>query len=38
MQGVEWVNRVMLGVPETTYFYPATANANWGRQAAIKQV
>jgi len=34
MQGVEWVNRVMLGVPETTYFYPATANANWGRLAS----
>lgn len=33
MQGVEWVNRIALGVPETTYFYPATANANWGRLA-----
>ncbi len=31
MQGVEWVNRLVLGIPETTYFYPATANANWGR-------
>jgi hypothetical protein len=33
MQGVEWVNRIVLGVPETTYFYPITANANWGRLA-----
>lgn len=31
MQGVEWVNRIVLSVPETTYFYPATANANWGK-------
>lgn len=31
MQGVEWANRMVLGVPETTYFFPATANANWGR-------
>ncbi|MCI0692910.1 FAD-dependent oxidoreductase [candidate division KSB1 bacterium] len=31
MQGVEWVNRMVLGIPETTYFYPGTANANWGR-------
>jgi protoporphyrinogen oxidase len=31
MQGVEWVNRLVLGIPETTYFYPGTANANWGR-------
>jgi protoporphyrinogen oxidase len=31
MQGVEWVNRMLLGVPETTYPFPATANANWGR-------
>ncbi len=31
MQGVEWVNRIVLGIPETTYFYPSTANANWGR-------
>jgi len=31
MQGVEWVNRMVLGIPETTYFFPATANANWGR-------
>lgn len=31
MQGVEWVNRVVLGVPETTVFYPAVANAMWGK-------
>jgi len=31
MQGVEWANRVVLNVPETTYFFPATANANWGK-------
>lgn len=31
MQGVEWVNLQLLQVPETTYFFPGTANANWGR-------
>jgi protoporphyrinogen oxidase len=31
MQGVEWVNRMALGVPETTYFYPNVANSNWGK-------
>lgn len=31
MQGVEWVNRIKLGVPETTLFFPSTANAMWGR-------
>jgi protoporphyrinogen oxidase len=32
MQGVEWANRMELGIPELTCFFPATANANWGRQ------
>jgi hypothetical protein len=31
MQGVEWVNKVVLGVPELTLFFPETANANWGK-------
>lgn len=31
MQGVEWVNRLFLQVPETTYFFPQAANTNWGR-------
>jgi protoporphyrinogen oxidase len=31
MQGVEWVNRMLLQVPETTFFFPGTANANWGK-------
>ena len=31
MQGVEWVNRVKLGVPEITVSFPNTANANWGK-------
>lgn len=31
MQGVEWANKLALGIPETTYFYPNTANANWGK-------
>ena len=30
MQGVEWVNRIILKVPELTYRFPNTANANWG--------
>jgi protoporphyrinogen oxidase len=36
MQGVEWVNRVVLGIPETTYAYPEVANANWGKQGQPK--
>jgi protoporphyrinogen oxidase len=32
MQGVEWVNMVVLGIPETTYHYPSVANSNWGKQ------
>jgi protoporphyrinogen oxidase len=32
MQGVEWVNRVKLGVPEITVAFPNTANANWGKK------
>ncbi len=31
MQGVEWANRIALGVPELTLPFPETANANWGR-------
>jgi protoporphyrinogen oxidase len=31
MQGVEWVNRMELGVPELTLFFPDTANAMWGK-------
>jgi protoporphyrinogen oxidase len=31
MQGVEWVNKIALGIPETTYFYPNVANSNWGK-------
>jgi hypothetical protein len=30
MQGVEWVNRMVLKVPEVTVHFPAVANANWG--------
>jgi protoporphyrinogen oxidase len=33
MQGVEWVNRVVLGIPEVTYAYPEVANSNWGKQS-----
>ncbi|HXJ82118.1 MAG TPA: FAD-dependent oxidoreductase [Candidatus Methylomirabilis sp.] len=33
MQGVEWVNAVLLDVPETTYRFPETANAMWGKSA-----
>lgn len=32
MQGVEWVNRVVLGVPETTVHYPNVVNGDWGRR------
>lgn len=32
MQGVEWVNRMELGIPELTYHFPETANANWGKK------
>lgn len=31
MQGVEWVNSVLLNVPETTVRFAETANAMWGR-------
>jgi protoporphyrinogen oxidase len=31
MQGVEWVNRIVLNVPEVTLPFPETANANWGK-------
>jgi protoporphyrinogen oxidase len=31
MQGVEWVNKVKFEIPETTLFFPNTANSNWGR-------
>ncbi len=31
MQGVEWANKLVLQIPETTYFFPNTANANWGK-------
>ena len=32
MQGVELANFLVLGIPETTVYYPETANANWGRR------
>ncbi len=32
MQGVELVNQLVLGVPETTLPFPEVANANWGRR------
>jgi protoporphyrinogen oxidase len=31
MQGVEWVNHVLLDVPETTVRFTETANAMWGK-------
>lgn len=31
MQGVEWVNRYMLNVPELTCFFPSVANTGWGK-------
>lgn len=31
MQGVEWANRIALGIPEVTMPFPGTANANWGK-------
>jgi len=31
MQGVELINRLELGVPETTINFPAVANAMWGK-------
>ena len=31
MQGVEWANKVALGVPELTLPFPETANAMWGK-------
>jgi protoporphyrinogen oxidase len=32
MQGVEWVNRMELGIPETTVHYPNVVNGDWGRR------
>lgn len=32
MQGVEWVNSVLLDVPEITVCFPDTANAMWGKK------
>lgn len=32
MQGVELVNRLVHGIPETTVNYPEVANGNWGRR------
>jgi protoporphyrinogen oxidase len=32
MQGVELVNYLVHGVPETTVHFPEVANANWGRR------
>jgi protoporphyrinogen oxidase len=32
MQGVEWANLAVLGVPETTVHYPDVVNGNWGRR------
>jgi protoporphyrinogen oxidase len=37
MQGVEWVNRVELGIPELTVHYPNVANSDWGRRYAQPQ-
>lgn len=31
MQGVEWVNKMVLDVPETTLNFPGTVNAMWGK-------
>ncbi len=31
MQGVEWINELLLDVPETTVWFAETANALWGR-------
>ena len=32
MQGVEWANRIALGIPEVTFRFPNIANSNWGRR------
>jgi hypothetical protein len=32
MQGVELINRLVLGIPEVTLTFPEIANANWGRK------
>lgn len=32
MQGVEWVNSIVLGIPEISHNFPETANANWGKK------
>jgi protoporphyrinogen oxidase len=35
MQGVEWVNKVVLSIPEITYPYPEVANSNWGKHSPL---
>lgn len=30
-QGVEWVNRVVLGIPEVTYYFPSVVNSNYAK-------
>jgi hypothetical protein len=32
MQGVEWSNRFLYGIPEITYFYPNLANSNFAKK------
>jgi protoporphyrinogen oxidase len=32
MQGVEWANKMKLGINEVTVHFPETANKNWGRK------
>ncbi|MDX1960779.1 MAG: FAD-dependent oxidoreductase [Leptospiraceae bacterium] len=32
MQGVEWANKIVLGLPEISFFYPNVANANYAKQ------
>jgi hypothetical protein len=32
MQGVELVNFLVHGIPETTVHFPEVANSNWGRR------
>jgi protoporphyrinogen oxidase len=31
MQGVEWANKLVLGIPEITYLYPEVANSNYAK-------
>lgn len=38
MQGVEWVNRLILGIPEITFPYPEVANSNWGKQGLLSVI